>query len=77
MNLAEQIKKLQRDSLDKLINHFGSKYALAKAIESTPQNVQYWDNRGRISATAAKRAEFATAGKITKEELRPDVLNWG
>ena len=77
MTLAEQIEKQQREYLDRLIAEFGSKYALAKILETSPQNVQYWDNRGRISATAAKRAEFATAGKITKEDLRPDVLKWG
>ena len=74
LDIGKQIKQTQRDSLDRLINHFGTKYRLAKALEESPQTVQGWDNRGRISATAAKKAEKVSP--IKKEELRPDVADW-
>lgn len=71
------IKRLQKDALGKLWRIYEyNKADLARALGTTPQTVQGWFKRGRISATMAIIAEQVTEGLITKEELRPDVSEW-
>ena len=75
--LAQQIKEQQAKNLMKLIEYFGSQSTLAARLDVTPQAVQGWILRGRISAKMAIQAQkVVTDDYITKEELRPDVKNW-
>ncbi len=76
MKSYEQIKKETNDALTELVMFAGSKSRLARALNVSPQVVQGWQNRGRISATMAIQAEIVTAGAFTKEYLRPDVQQW-
>ena len=57
-------EKKQSEELQRLIEFFGSEYRLAKALELSPQAVNGWKKRGRISATMAKKVE-----EITKKHL--------
>lgn len=76
MSLAKEIKEKQVNSLLKLIEWFGSQKRLAAELEVSKQVVSNWVSRGRISSTMAIKAQSVTRGKIKKEELRPDVLEW-
>lgn len=71
------IKRKQKDALGKLWRYYGfNKADMARALDVTPQSVQDWFKRGRISAVAAIRVQDITGGEITKEEMRPDVKEW-
>lgn len=74
--LAQQIKSTQAKSLIKLIGYFGSQARTAAYMDVSPQVVQGWLLRGRISAKMAMKAQVASGNYISREELRPDVINW-
>lgn len=74
--LAQQINEKQKASLLKLIFWAGSQKMLAHKLGVTVATVSNWKARGRISATAAIKAEEITNGFVFKEELRPDVIEW-
>ncbi len=76
MKSMEQIKTEQKQALLKLIEFAGSNVRLANELGYTRSTVTEWIKRGRISATAALKAEQITDGYIKKEELRPDVIDW-
>lgn len=76
MTLAKKIKGKQKDSLNSLIEWFGSQKMTAHNIGVSKQVVSNWVSRGRISATKAITAELKTNGDIKKEDLRPDILEW-
>ncbi len=76
MKSMEQIKTEQKQALLKLIEFAGSNVRLANELGYTRSTVTEWIKRGRISATAALKAEKITDGYIKKEELRPDVIDW-
>jgi hypothetical protein len=71
----DAIKKQQHYHLYLLLTLAVTKYRMAQRLGVSQQVVQGWFLRGRISATAAIKAE-AVYG-IKKEDLRPDVTNWG
>lgn len=76
MNNLEQ---KQIDALGKLWEIFNfNKTKIAEACEVNPPTVSNWFKRGRISATAAIKLERheLVKGKLTKEEMRPDVEQW-
>jgi DNA-binding transcriptional regulator YdaS (Cro superfamily) len=61
-------------ALRKLSKHFNyNRKELAEALNVSLQVVYLWFNRGRISKFGAVRAEKATNGAVTKQELRPDI----
>ena len=76
MMSAANIEKQQKYELERLLTWAGSKARLADALNISRQTVYYWIKRGRISATCAIEVEKITKGLFTKEELRPDVINW-
>lgn len=76
MKPYQQIRAEQAQYLAKLISYAGSQSRLARGLNVSPQVVQNWVKRGRISATCAIEAEALTGGAITKEDLRPDVESW-
>ncbi len=51
----------------------GGQSALARLIEAKPQEVWNWANGRAIPPDRCPTIERATAGKVTCEELRPDV----
>ena len=74
-NLAQMIKDQQAAGLQALLKHFGTQAEMANQLGESQQTVNNWFRRGRISATAAIKAEAATG--IDKAALRPDVIKWG
>lgn len=76
MKSMAQIKIEQKRALLKLIEFAGSNVRLANELGYTRSAVTEWVKRGRISASAAIKAERHTNGHVTKEELRPDVTEW-
>jgi len=75
----EEIKKAQKNALGKLWRIFGfNKSLMAEQLNTSRQTVNQWFKKGRISATFAILASEheLVKGKITKEEMRPDVKEW-
>jgi len=61
-----------RDSaLERAITEVGGVTALARAINVTPQAISQWD---RVPAERTIAVEQATRGKVTRQELRPDIF---
>lgn len=56
------------------IDHFGSKADFARAIQEKPMTIQQWVRRNQIPLKHVVKIERATGGKVTKEQLRPDVF---
>lgn len=76
MTYHDTIKRQQHEQLALLIEYFGSQKMTAHKLGVSQAVVSNWVARGRISATCAIAAEAATGGYVTKESLRPDVLEW-
>ena len=74
--LAQQLKSTQAKNLIKLIGYFGSQTRAAAYLDVSPQVVQGWIVRGSISKKMAAHAELVTGNYVSKEQLRPDVLDW-
>lgn len=76
MKPYEEVLQEQSLNLMRLIEYAGSQSRLARGLDVSPQVVQNWVKRGRISASCAIDAEKLTNGFITKRDLRPDVETW-
>ncbi|MDX2224926.1 MAG: pyruvate, phosphate dikinase [Rhodospirillaceae bacterium] len=57
-------------ALERAITEAGGVAALARAINVTPQAVSQWD---RVPAERVLAVETATAGKVSRHDLRPDL----
>ena len=67
----------QKIGLGKVWKYYGyNKASMARALDVTPQAINDWFRRGRVSAKKAIIIDGITGGQITKEELRPDVKEW-
>ena len=55
--------------LDGAIAHFGTKAELARAMETTAQNVQNWIKKGTIPAANALQVERASGGKVKARDI--------
>jgi len=51
----------------------GSQTALAQRVGVRPQAVHLWVKKGRVPAARALAVERATAGQVSRHELRPDL----
>lgn len=51
----------------------GGQSALARVLGCSPQAVQRMCATGRVPAERVLQIEAATAGKVTRHELRPDL----
>lgn len=61
------------NSLNRAFEIVGSQTALAKELDVAPQVVNNWVRRGRVPAEHCPAIERVTAGRVSCEELRPDV----
>ena len=59
--------------LNKAVEHFKTKKALAEAIGVKPMTVTQWFNRG-LPAHRAKQISDATGGKISLQDLVPELF---
>lgn len=63
-------------ALRKAIEIAGSQAALARKIGKRPGHVWAWLNRDqKVPAEICRLIEEATAGQVTRHELRPDVFD--
>ena len=61
---------MRDNALERAITEAGGTAALARTINVTPQAISQWD---RVPAERAVAVEQATGGKVTRQELRPDL----
>lgn len=77
MDLIMNIEQQQKIGLGMVWRHFDfNKARMARALNVTPQAINDWFKRGRVSAKKAIYIDELTKGKIKKEDLRPDVKEW-
>lgn len=80
--MSKRLSKVEQKQIDALGIIWESfrfnKSEIAKACDVTPATVSNWFSRGRISARCAILLERheKIAGKLTKEDMRPDVNKW-
>lgn len=60
-------------ALDRATALCGSQSALAALIGVRQSHISMWKKRGSIPAEYCPRIERATGGRVTCEELRPDL----
>ena len=60
------------NGLQKAVRLFGSRAALARALNVSSEAVRKWET-GRIPAERCLDVERATDGQVTRSELRPDL----
>ncbi|MCX8016612.1 MAG: helix-turn-helix domain-containing protein [Rhodocyclaceae bacterium] len=65
-------RSMQR-ALYQAIRCAGSQTALAQRVGVRPQAVHLWVKKGRVPAARALAVERATAGQVSRHELRPDL----
>lgn len=75
-SLASYLKQQQREQLAMAVEWAGSQTNLGKLLGVSPQVVNNWVSRGRISATSAAELEKQSKGLFKKVNLRPDVTEW-
>jgi DNA-binding transcriptional regulator YdaS (Cro superfamily) len=64
-----------RDHIRRAIELVGSQRALAEQIGLSQQGISYLLNEApQVSAEIAIAIHRATGGKVSKEELRPDIF---
>ncbi len=64
-----------RELIEEAVKAVGSQAKLAEAIGLTQQGVWWLIHRGdKVSAEVAVAVEKATAGKVTRQQLRPDLF---
>lgn len=73
---SQAITAKKKDSLMELIEWFGGYQNTIGMLRVTKQTLHNWIKRGAISKNSAIDAEYVTNGVFTKEQLRPDVLEW-
>lgn len=62
------------ESLDRACEILGGQYALAEALGIRSPSISEWRKRRRIPVERCSAIERATAGKVTRFALRPDVF---
>lgn len=61
------------NALDKAISAVGTAADLARAVGVVPMAVSQWRKRKQVPAERCLQIEAATAGKVTRYDLRPDI----
>lgn len=65
-----------QNALDSLLVHYGTKAEMARGAKMSRNTVSYWFTRGQVGRVAARKFGSLKALPFTKEQLRPDILNW-
>lgn len=63
-----------RDHIERAIGHYGSQAKLAEALRCSQQQISYLLKADSISVVMAKKIDEATAGTVSKHDLRPDFF---
>ena len=61
------------DALERAVEIYGSRAALARAIGVTPEAVRQWKVKGTVPAARCGDIERVTDGAVTAAQLRPDL----
>ena len=61
-------------TIDRILDFFGSKRQLAEKLNVSPQAICKWE-RTQIPSDRAIQIEHLTKGKITSVEIRPDLIS--
>jgi hypothetical protein len=69
-------KKECVEALHALLAHFGTKAEMARQASMSRNTVSYWFTRGQVGRQAAIKFGKMKSVPFTKEQLRPDVVNW-
>jgi DNA-binding transcriptional regulator YdaS (Cro superfamily) len=65
---------MSEDPLNRAIEAVGSQQALADALDIKSPSISGWRQAGRVPVERCVAIERATAGSVTRYELRPDVF---
>ncbi|MGR3482375.1 YdaS family helix-turn-helix protein [Salipiger marinus] len=63
--------------IQRAIRHHGSQSKLAEAAGCSQQQISYLLKAKRISADMAVKIDLATAGAVSRYEMRPDIFGEG
>lgn len=63
-------------ALDSLLTHFVTKAEMARHAKMSRNAISYWFTRGQIGRAGAKKFGTMKSVPFTKEDLRPDIVNW-
>lgn len=61
-------------ALDDAVRCLGNQNALATAIGIRSASISGWRKRGQVPIEQCKPIEKATAGAVTRYDLRPDIF---
>lgn len=75
-SVDEQLAEHHAEMLGRVLAWAGSPSTLAELLGVTPQAVNSWMARGKISATAAVKVEEVSRGLFKARDLRPSVAQW-
>ena len=62
------------DALDRAISIVGTQTALAAALRIKSPSISGWRESGRIPVERCIEIESLTKGKVTRQDLRPDIF---
>ena len=68
--------KNSEEVLYQLLDHFKTKAEMARQAKVSRNAVAAWFDRGRIGRIAARKFGRMATLPFTKEQLRPDIVNW-
>ena len=60
-------------AIDRVIQAVGSQAEVARSLNLSHQCVAQWVKAGRVPVRRAVDLEALTGGRVTREELRPDI----
>jgi len=63
--------------IERAVSLVGGQSALARIIGIKPQSVRHWVVSGLVPPRRVIAIEEATGGKVTRQELRPDIYPSG
>lgn len=61
-------------AIERAIEEVGGQVAMAERLNISPQAVNKWARKKQAPADRCLEIEKATAGKVTRYQLRPDVF---
>lgn len=64
-------------ALDRAVALLGTQNALASTLHVRSASISGWRRRGKVPAERCTAIEQATAGQVTRYQLRPDVFGPG
>lgn len=72
--MTEELPSQELTPLDLAIKALGTQQALADALGIKSPSISEWRDRGKVPAERCIAIEQATAGAVSRYQLRPDVF---